>query len=104
MKPTLNTLSEAYIILDDLGLAGLLDGGKFELSIQSLLSALLKERKLHAFLSVITGKSEAEVGEYTPSQVLEAITAFFTDMSEDLALLPGFLAQVIPAPNPEPKA
>lgn len=106
MKPTLNTLSDAYIVLDELGLAPLLEGGKLEISVPALLSALLKERKLQRFLSIITGKPEAECGDLTPSQALEALTGFFTNFIEEMSSLPGFLAEILPAtqtPKKPPK-
>ena len=98
-KITLDTLSEAYIILADLGLAGLLDGNTFEIQPHDLLNALLRERKLHRFLAIISGETEATVGAWSPSECLEAITSFFVDMSNELRSLPGLITAITPQPS-----
>jgi len=98
VKTTLDTLSEAYIILDDCGLAGLLDGGTMEISPNNVLRALLREKKLQAFLAVIAGITEAEAGALSPAGALELITSFFVDMSAELRSLPGLIAQITTVP------
>lgn len=98
-KITLDTLSEAYIILADLGLAGLLDGNTFEIQPQDLLNALLRERQLHGFLAIISGETDATVGSWSPSECLEAITSFFVDMSNELRSLPGLITAITPQPS-----
>ena len=98
-KITLDTLSEAYIVLTDLGLAGLLDGNTFEIQPNELLNALLRERKLHCFLAIISGETEAAVGAWSPSECLEAITSFFVDMSNELRSLPGMITAITHQPS-----
>ena len=98
-KITLDTLSEAYIILSDLGLAGLLDGNTFEIQPKELLNALLRDRKLHCFLAIISGETDATVGLWSPSECLEAITSFFVDMSNELRALPGLITAITHQPS-----
>ncbi len=91
MKPTLNTLSDAYTILDDLGLAGLLTGKELEVQVDELLRALLYEKKLQLFISVLSGKTEEECGKMELSEAAQEITSFFVLSSAELRSLPGLI-------------
>lgn len=94
IKTTLDTLAEAYIVLTDLGLAGVLDGNAIEIRPQELLNALLAQKKLHQFLAIITGFTAAEIGNLKPSEALEILSAFFVDMSAELRSFPGIMATI----------
>ncbi len=90
MKPTLNTLSDAYIVLDDLGLSGFLDGWEMEINVNELARALLRERKLQLFISIVSGKSEDDCGDLTIDEAIKEILSFFETMRAQLLSLQGF--------------
>ena len=91
---TLDTLAEAYIILSELGLSGMLDGSRIEIKPKDLLSSLLGQKKLALFLGIITGEEPAKMGSLRPSEALELISSFFVDMSAELRSLPGITATI----------
>ena len=99
VKTTLDTLSEAYIVLAELGLAGMLDGTGIEIRPRELLDALFGQKKLALFLGIITGEEPAKMGNLRPSEALELISAFFLDMSNELRSLPGMITAITPQPN-----
>lgn len=98
---TLDTLSEAYIVLSELGLGGALDGSGIEIRPRELLDALFGKKKLAAFLGVITGEDPAMMGSLRPSEALELISSFFVDMSAELRSLPGLIISIT---QPDKKA
>lgn len=91
VNTTLDTLAEAYIILAELGLAGMLDGSGIEIQPRELLDALFGQKKLALFLGIITGEEPAKMGNLRPSEALELISSFFVDMSAELRSLPGLI-------------
>lgn len=99
MKPTLNTLSDAYIVLDDLGLAGLLTGGSIEVQVDELLRALFREKKLQLFISILSGKTEEECGNMGLSEATKEITSFFVASSAELRSLPGLVMAPLTTPS-----
>ncbi len=96
IKTTLDTMSDAYLVLSELGLAGLLDGSCLQLRPNELLGSLIGQKRLQEFLSIITGATPADIGELRPSEALEIISAFFLDMSAELRSLPGIMATITP--------
>ena len=94
VKTTLDTLSEAYIVLTDLGLAGVLDGTGIEIQPRELLDALFGQKKLALVLGIITGEEPAKMGNLRPSEALELIHSFFVDMSAELRSFPGIMATI----------
>lgn len=101
VKTTLDTLSEAYIVLAELGLAGALDGSGIEIRPRELLDALFGQKKLALFLGIITGEEPAKMGSLRPSEALELISSFFVDMSAELRSLPGLIISIT---HPDKKA
>lgn len=89
---TLDALSEAWIILDELGLASMLVPGK-EITVDFIEMAqkLFNQKKLHAFIGAITGLSIAEVGSVKLAEAVELITAFFISMGNELGSLAGMV-------------
>lgn len=98
MKPTLNTLSDAYIVLDDLNLTGLLSGGDLTLKAGELIRELLREKKLHLFVAALTGKTEQECGELELTEAVDEITSFFVHSAEALHLLLASVTEAIQSP------
>ena len=94
VKTTLDTLSEAYIVLAELGLAGMLDGTGIDIKPRELLDALFGQKKLALFLGIITGEEPAKMGNLRPSEALELISSFFVDMSAELRSLPGLIISI----------
>ncbi|MCB5261901.1 MAG: hypothetical protein LHW53_04095 [Candidatus Cloacimonetes bacterium] len=104
VNTTLDTLAEAYIILADLGLAGMLDGGAMEIRPNELLDALFAKKRLHEFLALITGSAAEEMGKLRPSEALDIVSAFFLDLSAELRCLPGILTSITSARPTPPSA
>ena len=104
---TLNTLSAAWTILDELGIGNMLVGKQVAVEPAVLMNQLLKEKRLQEFLGVITHEGEAECGEMTAGEAVETITAFFLSMRDDLKGLPGLQlevgAKVVELPKPKSK-
>ncbi len=89
---TLDTLSEAWTLLNELGLAGLLTGKEASFEAETLLNALLQERKLQEFLAVITHSDPDSCGALSVIEASELITSFFGDIAGALKGLPGLTA------------
>lgn len=104
---TLDTLSEAWMILNELGLGALLTGKAAAFEPENLLGRLLGERKLQEFIGCITHKDPDEVGELGAEDALEILNAFFGDIGSAFHALPT-LAEAVSAkpapPKPKPKA
>jgi hypothetical protein len=104
---TLDTLSAAWTILDEVGLAGLLTGRTMELKAEELMRKLLVERKLQEFLGAITHEDPEKAGELETGEAAELITAFFGSTAADLSKLAGLKTEVKetdPAMKPEKPA
>jgi hypothetical protein len=86
---TLDTIAEAWEILDEVGLSKLLVGKTVEFEIESLLKALLIERKLHKFLQTITQEPEEIIGKLEISEALGLVTDFFAGITGGFKELPG---------------
>jgi hypothetical protein len=105
---TLDTMSDAWIILDDLGLGDMLVGKTVAFEGKVLLNALLRERKLHEFLACITHEDPAAMGGLDLAQSAELLTAFFVNMADALKGWPALRAEIgaqaaPPKPAPKPK-
>ena len=94
---TLDTLSAAWEILADLGIAGLLTGKEVTFEAESLLNGLLRERKLQEFLACITHSDAAACGALTSSEAVETIKVFFGSIAGDLKGLAGTTALTLQA-------
>lgn len=92
----LDTLSAAWELLEEVGLAGLLTGNSVDINPVELMGTLLAGRKLQKFISVVTGDS-VDSGNIGLDEAVEIITAFFTDMGSALKGLPGVGIQMKPA-------
>ena len=99
---TLDTLSEAWTILDELGLAGMLTGQAVELQAENLLRALLVGKKLQSFLAAITHEDPDAVGKLTTAEAAELITNFFASMAGDLSALAGLKMEARTEAGPTP--
>lgn len=102
---TLDTLSEAWMILEELGLGGLLTGKTAAFEAEALLGKLLGERKLQEFIGCITHKDPDELGELEMEEALGILNAFFGGIGSAFQALPT-LAQTVnaKAAPPKPKA
>jgi len=90
IKTDLDTLSEAWCILDELGLsAALIPGNPVKADALTLAGKLLKEKKLHAFVAVVSGQDMVAAGKLELKAAVEIITAFFTSMASELVSLAG---------------
>lgn len=106
MKNTINTsidtLSEAWNILDELGLsAALIPGNPVNTDVMVLAGKLLGEKKLHQFVAVISGITIEEAGKLSLADAAEIIMAFFTSMASELASLAGIWNTVKSQPSAE---
>lgn len=86
---TLDALSAAYVILDDLGLAAFISGGDYDIEPTKLANELLRAKKAHAFIAAITGCTEEEAGALGIAEVIDLVTRFFLDTGSALSSLPG---------------
>lgn len=90
IKTDLDTLSEAWIILDELGLsAALIPGNTVTADALGLAGKLLKEKKLHQFVACVSGISIEEAGKLELPKAVRLITDFFTGMASELVSLAG---------------
>jgi len=92
----LDTMSEAWAILESLGLDKLLLGQAVSFDATVLLNALLKERKLQEFLGVITHEDETVTGAMELDEVVEKISDFFGGITGGLKGLSGLGMNVDP--------
>jgi hypothetical protein len=102
VNTNLDTLSEAWIILDDLGLSGLLTNAAANIKYAELANALLRGKKLHEFVACISGESIESVGKLSLKDAIEVITRFFVDMGSELSLLRGLGMQAAPTMESTP--
>lgn len=102
IKTDLDTLSEAWNILDELGLsAALIPGNPVNANALELAGKLLKEKKLHQFVAVIGAGSIEAAGKLSLADAVEIIMAFFTSMASELASLAGIWNAMKTAPSSE---
>jgi len=102
IRTDLDTLSEAWNILDELGLsAALIPGNPVNTDVMALVGKLLKDKKLHQFVTVISGITIEEAGKLSLADAAEIIIAFFTSMASELASLAGIWNVVKNQPSAE---
>jgi hypothetical protein len=88
-----NVAKEAYRVLNDVGLGGLLSGA-VQLNLEKTISALLEDGKLNDFCQIIT-KTEVDFGEMEMEDIAEVVSDFFSKLSSALRkVLPGAALQV----------
>lgn len=85
---TLDTLSEAWGLLQELKLGGLLTGKTAAFEAEELLGMLLKERKLQEFLGIITHQDAAALGNLGLEEALGLLNDFFGGIGGALKALP----------------
>lgn len=96
----LDTLSKAWTLLNEIGLAGLITGKALKVDPEELLGQLFAHRKLMEFMAIITHSTPEEVGTLDLPEVINNLSGFFTSMSADLQALPGLLSvQMSPKPK-----
>lgn len=101
IKIELDTLSDAWDILGELGLsAALIPGNPVDIKPQELLKKLLSEKKLQQFVAVITGQTIEGVGKFSLELASRLITDFFCAMASELMPLAG-MVQAIKANSAE---
>lgn len=99
----LDVISEAWSLLDELGLAGLLLGKTTSFDAHELVGKLLGERELQRFLGIVTGADPAEIGKLDMGKAAELVRDFFMSMAGGFSALPG-LAVTNPAAPAKAKA
>lgn len=97
---TLDTLSEAWAILDELNLGGILTGKTAAFEAEALLGQLLKEKKLQEFMSIITHEDWDKVCDLGLEEALELLNDFFTSIGGALKALPMLQAELNAKPAP----
>lgn len=85
---TLDTLSEAWALLEELKLGGILTGKTAAFEAEELLGLLLKGRKLQEFLAVITHADPQDLGDIELEQALGLLNDFFAGIGGALKALP----------------
>lgn len=100
IKTTLDTLSEAYILLDELGISSYLTTGTITIEPKTLVHQLLAQKKAISFLCIITDLTPTEAGALSLSEVIDTVTRFFLAIGSELSMLPGISLNQS-TPNPE---
>jgi hypothetical protein len=90
----LDTLSEAWPILSELGIAGMITGDTAAFEIGTLLDKLLAQKKLQEFLCVITHEEPSAIGELGMKESLSLLTDFFVNVRNDFDGLAGLTKEV----------
>jgi len=90
----LDVVTEAWNILDEIGLAAMLDGGEIKIEVRALLNKLLKGGQLKEFLAVITKDNATDWGALSGNEIIEVIGRFFSVMGSDWSALPGLVSSV----------
>jgi hypothetical protein len=93
VKTTLNALSEAYTILDELGLAGMITGNTVEIKPMELAAALFRAKMAQEFICAVTDLDIAAAGELSLADAIEVVTRFFGSIGNELCALPGITAK-----------
>lgn len=101
VKTTLDTLSEAYILLDSLGISSYLTEGSISIEPKEMVHKLLGQKQAQAFLCVITDLTPEQAGQLSLSEVIDTVTRFFVAIGSELSTLPGIS---LSAKNPQPSA
>lgn len=99
IKTDLDTVSEAWSLLRELGLDGLLLKKAAKVDPQELMTQLMVQGKLKRFISIVTGVSEADLKGLALAVVVQVITDFFTSLASDLQGLAGFLTPSLESGN-----
>lgn len=89
IKTDLDTISQAWTLLDEIGLAGLLVNQKLEVKAEELLAQLFAQRKLIQFLAIITHQDEQQMAALGLTEAVEVIADFFTSIAGTLAAFGG---------------
>lgn len=96
----LDTLSNAWTLLNEIGLAGLITGKAMKVDPDELLGQLFVQRKLVEFIAILTHEEHVTVAKLDLQEVIPILADFFTSMSADLQALPGLLSvQMSPKPK-----
>lgn len=96
----LDTLSNAWTLLNEIGLAGLITGKALKVDPEELLGQLFVQRKLVEFIAILTHEEHATVAKLDLQEVTPILADFFTSMTADLHALPGLLTvQMSPKPK-----
>jgi len=101
VKTDIDTLSEAWILLDDMGLSGMLVNKPVQIDTKELLQNLLRKKRIQEFVMLVTGISREEAGKLELPQVNEVITGFFIGIGTGLASLSGLGLLVAQTAKPE---
>lgn len=101
IKTDIDTLSEAWIMLDDIGLSGMLVNKPVQIDVKELLQNLLRKKRIQEFVALVTGMSKEEAGALELPQVNEVITGFFIGIGTGLASLSGLGLLVAQTAKPE---
>lgn len=97
---TIDAVGDAYCILDELGLVGLLTGKPTKIQAAELINALFKERKLVKMITTISNLSAADAGALDIEDAVQLVTDFFVSMSAKLRSLADMgLAAVVQDPK-----
>lgn len=96
----LDTLSEAWTLLNEVGLAGLFLHQKLDVDPQELLAQLLVQKKLKRFISIITHIEEPDLPALELSDVSEIISNFFIDFTRNLTAFGGVVTGQIGTQSP----
>ena len=88
-KITLDTLSEAYILLDELGISSYITEGSISVEPRELVCKLLAQKKAAAFISIISDLTAEQAGALSLSEVIDLVTRFFIAIGSELSMLPG---------------
>lgn len=87
----LDTISKAWTLLDEIGLAGLLTGAALTLNATDLFGHLLTKQKLKEFISIITNTPVDQLPKLTGPDVIQVLTDFFTSIAREWSALSGLL-------------
>lgn len=95
----LDTVSDAYTILDELGLSGLIVSKKLDIDLENLLRDILAGQNLKRFISIITNTPFHELPKLTGKDCTELITSFFVGLVSDWMSLAGLALQAQATPE-----
>ncbi len=87
----LDTVSEAYTLLDELGLSGLLLSKPLAVDAEDLLRKLLCFGQMKRFLSIITGVQAESLPKLSGKETGELLSSFFVALVSDWMSLASFV-------------
>lgn len=91
VKTNIKILKEVWNILKEIGLEGLMEGSQINISITNLLDKLLIEGRLNDVCRIITATID-DFEEKELSEVIEVLTAFFTNIKGQFKGVNKFLS------------